>query len=108
MESVATQLYVPSSERVTGHSSSVDRVKLIPPTVIGSVYTVATSEELVTGSEFLNQVMSGKSSSSPRVTHVKRTLLSSNTDMSDGAIIISIAAAMKEGGRKGGRREGII
>ena len=58
-ESVATQLYVPSSERVTGHSSSVDSVKLLPPAVIGSVYTVATLEELVTGSEFLNQVMSG-------------------------------------------------
>ena len=34
---------------------------------------------------------------------MKRTLLSSNTDMSDGAITISIGAAMKEGGRKEGR-----
>ena len=34
---------------------------------------------------------------------MKRTLLSSNTDMSEGAITISIGATMKEGGgREGG------
>ena len=88
MRSVATQLYVPSSERVTGHSSSMDRVKLTPPTVIGSVYTVATSEELVTSSEFLNQVMSGKSSSSLNAVQVSRTVLPYGASVSDGLMAI--------------------
>ena len=100
VELLALHTYSPESSSSVLQISSIDTAKRVPCSSLVSSYTDTLPSYDVPFSNnnipvsVLYQDISG--SGLPTAAQVKRTVLPSNTDMSDGAIIISVGTTMKK------------